>query len=269
LATSAFRMAALFAHTYNICCLATGNLSLSVDLMFPVSSVILMMKYSHLTRTFGPTWLVLVVVIVTIMNLSFSYGQQCTPTTKETPQDLLGLYYLENSEMKNRLASDDFLSNPNRRFFVYGKVINSTTCLGVPNVKIEVWYAGPMDNEGDYYQRDQHRGYVITNDSGEYNVTQLFPALYPTRPTLHNHFRLTTSSGKELLVTQLYFYGDGPGYIKDRTERTLQAVEPLFDDNFARWAEFNMYIDGNGAPRSFFQRIIDRIFKFVSLFVNV
>jgi protocatechuate 3,4-dioxygenase beta subunit len=190
-----------------------------------------------------------------------SYGQQCSST--ETPDDQLGPFYVAGSEMSNRIAPEDLLADPNQRFFVYGKVLKTGTCEGVPDIVVEAWYAGPPDAENDYYQTNEYRGQVVTNALGEYNFTQIFPALYPTRPILHNHFRLSTAAGEELLVTQMYFYGTGNGYVTDRSTRTLQAVDTTMDDTGGRQAEFNMYIDDtSGSDNGLIQRLIALIQRF-------
>ena len=188
------------------------------------------------------------VVLVVAVSSSSSYGQQCSST--ETPDDLLGPFYVAGSEMSSRIAPEDLLTDPSQRLFVYGKILKTGTCEGVPDIVVEAWYAGPPDAENDYYQTNEHRGQVVTNALGEYNFTQLFPALYPDRPILHNHFRLSTAAGKELVVTQMYFYGTENGYVTDRTTRTLQAVDTTLDSTGGRQAEFNMYIDVSGSDTS-------------------
>jgi protocatechuate 3,4-dioxygenase beta subunit len=217
--------------------------------------------------TYHPsTWFKLIVVAVALLSQA-SYGQQCS--SAETPDDMLGPFYVSGSEMSSRIAPEDLLTDPSKRFFVYGKVLKTGTCEGVPNIVVEAWYAGPADADGDYYQTNEYRGQVVTNAQGEYNFTQLFPALYPTRPILHNHFRLSTSAGEELLVTQMYFYGSENGYVTDRTTRTLQAVDTTLDSTGARQAEFNMYIDeagstDSGADTGLIQRFLALIRNFIA-----
>lgn len=207
------------------------------------------------------------VLIVVLFPFS-SYGQQCS--SAETPDDQLGPFYVAGSEKSSVIAPDDLVADPNQRLFVYGKILKTGTCEGVPDIVVEAWYAGPPDAENDYYQTNEHRGQVVTNALGEYNFTQLFPALYPTRPILHNHFRLSTATGEELLVTQMYFYGTGNGYVTDRSTRTLQAVDTTLDAAGARQAEFNMYIDVSGSDTSgidssgFIQRFLAWIRRFWS-----
>ena len=194
-----------------------------------------------------PTLLTTIALLAALLPC-LSYGQQCS--SAETPNDQLGPFYVAGSETSSRIAPEDLLADPNQRFLVYGTVLKTGTCVGVPDIVVEAWYAGPPNAENDYYQPNEYRGQVVTNALGEYNFTQVFPALYPTRPILHNHFRLSTTAGEELLVTQMYFYGTGNGYVTDRSTRTLQAVDTTLDMSGARQAEFNMYIDVSGSETS-------------------
>ena len=198
-------------------------------------------------------------------------GQQCVTTANMvTPSDMLGPYYVEDSEMTNRIAPEDILSDPSQRLFVYGKVYDSNTCNTIPNIVVEAWYAGP--EEDGYYQDDEFRGQVTTDSAGAYNFTLAFPTQYPTRPIIHVHYRLSTTSGDEILVTQMYFYGTESGYVTDRSERVLQAVDTTLDTSGARQAEFNFFIeydasDGDGSGSGgVFQRLLSLI---TSIFATI
>lgn len=114
--------------------------------------------------------------------------------------------------------------------------------MGVDNVVVELWYAGPRDEMGNFYQPDNYRGQVVTNECGEYSFVQTFPAVYPARPILHNHFRLSRN-GVQLLVTQMYFEGNGLGYIASGS-RPMQSVSVAYNNvTGARWAEFDTFVD--------------------------
>jgi protocatechuate 3,4-dioxygenase beta subunit len=192
---------------------------------------------------------VLLLSVCVCLSLSFIEGQQCS-ATGQTPTDMLGPFYLANSPKTGQLAPDDELSNPALRLEVYGRVLsNSTgTCVGLSNVVVEVWYAGMPDAYGNYYQPDEYRGQLVTNECGEYSFTQAFPALYPERPILHVHFRLSRD-GQEFLVTQMYFEGEATGYVTAGS-RELQAVQVMRDDNGARTVEFNIYINAGGGEQN-------------------
>ena len=203
-----------------------------------------------------PTFVFIFIAVALSLPLS-SYGQQCS--SEETPDDLLGPFYESGSEMSSRIAPEERLADPTQRLEIYGKVLKTGTCEGVPDIVVEAWYAGPPDAENDYYQTNEYRGQVVTNSLGEYRFNQTFPALYPTRPILHNHFRLSTASGQELLVTQMYFYGTENGYVTDRSTLTLQAVDTTTDATGARIAQFDMYINDattSGGGESLIRRII-------------
>lgn len=187
----------------------------------------------------------------------FTESQQCDDSMgTETPVDQLGPFYRENSPETSRVAPEELLSNPTMFLQVSGKVLssssssNSACAAGLANITVELWYAGQPDADGNYYQPDEFRGQVVTNECGAYNFTQTFPALYPTRPILHNHFRLSDADGIELLVTQMYFFGNGTGYVSADFPRELQAVQVLRDGSGARTVEFNMYVDVDDASGS-------------------
>ena len=146
--------------------------------------------------------------------------------------------------MTSRVGPEEGLSDPTLRLEVTGKVLSIVDCgVGLSNVTVEIWYAGEPDTDGNYYQTDEYRGQVMTNECGEYSFTQTFPAFYPTRPIFHNHFRLSRD-GEALLVTQMYFEGDMAGYVSASSgSRELQTVQVLQDGDGARTVEFNMYVN--------------------------
>jgi protocatechuate 3,4-dioxygenase beta subunit len=164
-----------------------------------------------------------------------------------TPEDMLGPFYEPNSISSDRIGPEELLSDPAQRLHVAGTVFrrrNDSCVSGVPNVVVELWYAGPPDANGNYYRTDEYRGQVVTDSDGRYNFTQTFPALYPTRPMLHNHFRLSTLEGEELLVTQMYFLGNTTGFVSEVDEaRTLQVVDLQRTAEGARSVEFNVYVE--------------------------
>jgi len=170
-------------------------------------------------------------------------GQSCP--AEGTPTDMLGPFYVANSRMSGMIGPDELLRIPEQRLIVSGRVLSSMDCsLGVAGVSVEVWYAGQPDSDGNFYQDDEYRGQVVTDDCGYYNFTQTFPALYPTRPILHSHFRLSKDD-QELLVTQMYFIGEGSGYV-DRESRQLQAVEVNRILDGSRSVEFDIFVDMEG-----------------------
>ena len=178
---------------------------------------------------------------------------QGTATT--TPPDAEGPFYVENSPVTADMGPANLLQDPTQRLSIKGRVLsahnNNKNCsFGIPNVKMEVWYAGPPDAvTGEFYQDDNYRGQITTDNCGFYAYNQVFPALYPGRPILRNHIRLEHQDGTELLITQMYFVGQGTGYVSPG-ERILQSVEVSVDANStngSRSAEFDMFVDvGNG-----------------------
>lgn len=177
-----------------------------------------------------------------------SHAQTCP--TESTPSDQAGPFYRANSPLTNWIGPHSLESS--KQLIVSGHVRSSRDCsilpvVGVPGVHIEIWYAGDPDQAGNYYQDDQYRGQVVTDCHGFYNYTQQFPAIYPMRPTLHNHLRLEQNN-VELLVTQMYFRGDDFGYVNEQ-ERGLLAVNVAQDASSGiRRVEFDIYVDADGDP---------------------
>ena len=149
-------------------------------------------------------------------------GQACSDST---PTDLLGPFYLPNSEVTTSLAPESELNDPQLRLDVSGTVYTSTadSCIGFANALVEVWYAGEPNDNG--YKDAEYRGQMSTDANGRYSFAQKFPSLYPSRPILHDHFRIS-KNGQLLLVTQMYFYGNGEGYVSTSdNSRLLQTVD--------------------------------------------
>jgi protocatechuate 3,4-dioxygenase beta subunit len=161
--------------------------------------------------------------------------QPCIPG-RTTPRDQAGPFYLPDSPSTEFVAPDSEWRDASRRLVVEGRVLSSAACRPLPGVTVELWYAGAT-----LYQDDLYRGRVVTNCTGHYRFTQTFPALYPDRPILHDHLRLSRG-GEELLVTQMYFEGTETGYVSTEGERELQVASVAHDDAGARYVEFDMYV---------------------------
>jgi protocatechuate 3,4-dioxygenase beta subunit len=208
--------------------------------------------------------LLIITALTSMMRLTLAQQEEeCTlqQPLQQTPSDQLGPFYLSNSPLSPLMAPEDLLNDPARRLEVRGRVLssslvapaadcnnNNTNKVGLAGVSVEMWYAGEPDADGNYYQDDEYRGQVVTDECGYYELVQTFPALYPTRPILHDHFRLS-KNGQELLVTQMYFIGTDAdqGYFvsssADNAAREMQAVNILQNSNGTRSVEFDMYVD--------------------------
>ena len=156
---------------------------------------------------------------------------------------MLGPFYLANSETTTNLAPDSELVDPQFRLDVSGTVYTSAvdSCVGLADALVEVWYAGEPNDNG--YQDNEYRGQMRTDANGRYGFVQKFPSLYPSRPILHDHIRIS-SNGQLLLVTQLYFYGDGEGYVNPSdTSRRLQSVA-VSQNELGRSVVFDIFVEG-------------------------
>ena len=186
------------------------------------------------------------VLLLLALNVVVGVAQGQTCAAASTPRDAAGPFYLPNSQLTDRVGPESLLSDPANRLVVTGRVLGSRNCsLSLSNVTIEVWYAGEPDSAGNYYQDEEYRGQFMTDECGFYNYTQTFPALYPSRPILHNHYRL--SRGKQqFLITQMYFVGNGAGYVNNPTSRVLQKVEVTTNLIGEREVQFDFFVDADG-----------------------
>ena len=167
-----------------------------------------------------------------------------------TAADVEGPFYLANIPPTGLLAPASQLKQPEKVLLVSGTVFGDD-CIPLSQARVEAWYAGDPDDQGNFYSlggaNNDYRGSVMTDDCGAYNFTQTFPALYPQRPILHVHFRVSTvTDGQELLVTQMYFAGMVPTSIESLPSRALQIVSVDTAQDGVRSTVFDMYVDSPG-----------------------
>mmetsp|Transcript_6628 Transcript_6628/g.10033 ORF Transcript_6628/g.10033 Transcript_6628/m.10033 type:complete len:243 (+) Transcript_6628:24-752(+) len=195
-----------------------------------------------------------------------------------TPTDQLGPFYIPGSPMGSRVGPESLLSDPTKVLEVTGRILqgsedcNPSDAVGLAGIVVELWYAGDPDEDGNYYQDDEYRGQVTTDSNGTYSFMQTFPALYPQRPLLHNHFRLSlASTGEELLVTQNYFQGDQVGYFSSTSDVPWQVAEVIIESDGKRKIEFDMYIDlNNDSPRcNLFTSFLQRAFEWLIVLLGI
>jgi protocatechuate 3,4-dioxygenase beta subunit len=217
----------------------------------------------------------LVFVVAALAQQGADDGDTCP--SDSTPSDMLGPFYVAGSPTTMQIAPTELLQDPVTRLTVSGRVLSlldpqqganggslSSCGTGIPNVTVEVWYAGPMDSQGNYYRTDAFRGQMETDECGRYSFVQVFPSQYPTRPILHDHFRLSME-GTELLVTQLYFRLDADenrsddsasssstssgqnvtsdGYVATDDAYPLQAQPVQHNSDGSRSVHFDLYLD--------------------------
>lgn len=187
------------------------------------------------------------VLLISIF-LSQVVGEDTCPISS-TPADAKGPFYIANVPAEtDRLAPEEQLSDPANVLYVEGTVYGSD-CIPLKNARVEAWYAGEPDEEGNSYSVDasgNYRGNVLADDCGFYNFTQSFPILYTARPILHVHFRVSPEEdmNQELLVTQMYFEGMIPDSWSG--DRNLQVVPIETAADGARSVVFNLHVNTAG-----------------------
>jgi len=113
-----------------------------------------------------------------------SAAADCTPT----PWDEIGPFYRQNAPVRNSIGKGYVLS---------GTVRSSADCRPLPNIRIEVWQAGP---DGEY--GDKYRATLYSDQNGQYRLETSLPPPYAQRPP-HIHI-LVDAKGFEGLITQHY-----------------------------------------------------------------
>jgi protocatechuate 3,4-dioxygenase beta subunit len=180
-------------------------------------------------------------LVVTVQLPEFTVAQTCPATG--TPTDMLGPFYEAGSTSTTRIGPASELNDPTKRLTVTGRLLvkGASCATGIPNVNVEVWYAGTPDASNNFYQ-DVYRGQFRTNATGHFAFVQTFPRLYTLRPILHDHFRLSTAAGKQLLVTQMYFQGSGQGYVEDPSDYNMRVVTIAKASDGSRKVNYEIYL---------------------------
>jgi protocatechuate 3,4-dioxygenase beta subunit len=195
----------------------------------------------------------LALLIVSASHLLFAKASETCPA-KLTAADAKGPFYLANIPPTGLLAPVSLLNQPEKVLLVAGTIYGDD-CLPLSKVRVEAWYAGDPDDQGNFYSlggaNNDYRGSVVTDNCGAYKFTQTFPALYPSRPILHVHFRVSTvTDDQELLVTQMYFEGMVPTSFESSPSRALQIVSVDTAQDGVRSTVFNMYVNSPGTADS-------------------
>ncbi|CAB9510810.1 PKD [Seminavis robusta] len=170
-----------------------------------------------------------------------------TPSTaaSENPE----LFYVPNAPLRNRLTSEEVLSDPENVLVIEGKVLGND-CTPVPNVIIEVWYAGPQDGQGNFYSPVgsdlDHRGILVADDCGSFTITQTYPVQYLGSPLVHFRVSLPGDEDEPLLITEMYFE---ESLVAAQQPDYSQIVEVLNQDDGSRLTQFNMHVDIPGSGR--------------------
>lgn len=194
-----------------------------------------------------------------------STTQASTSTTTQTTTGPAGLtigvtegpYYVSNTAelTDGNLNYTDLPGDPIKLSgFVYGGVGDSTPLVAA---KIEIWQA---DSSGTYHPNgngdannfgvDQLalRGYVLTDSSGHYEFTSIYPGIYPGR-CRHIHVRASAASYgavvSQLIVPALP--GDSQTPETDQIAQALPDVNDLkfTTNNGVQEATFDFHLAGD------------------------
>lgn len=164
-----------------------------------------------------------------------------------------GPFFVENTVKTVNL---NFTNLPGTPMKVSGTLFGDAEgTIPVPNAKIEIWHC---DDEGTYHPtgngdiskyRDNQvalRGYVISDDKGQYAFQSIVPGLYYGRRR-HIHYKISAKKFKTL-TTQSYWLnekGDQRSKI-DRTDRNTEDcryVDFKKQKNGSYEGEFNILLE--------------------------
>lgn len=112
-----------------------------------------------------------------------------------------GPYYSPGSPERVSMKDDD----PDTASIVVVGQVFDTDCNPIAGAKIDFWQAngrGQYDNSGYLL-----RGHQLTDAQGNYELETVIPGIYPARDSAHIHAKVFGEDGKDLLTTQIYFYG--------------------------------------------------------------
>lgn len=165
-----------------------------------------------------------------------------------------GPFYVRNSAESVNI---NFTNLPGTPMRVQGTIFGGTDGeTPIPNVKIEIWHA---DDKGAYHPEGSGkiadydiseialRGYVYSNEKGEYAFTSIEPGLYGPRRR-HIHFKFTVDGHKEL-ITQSYWLNE-KGTPREASDGTDANTEDC------RYVDFQD--DGNGGIAGIFDVYLDQ-----------
>ena len=128
--------------------------------------------------------------VVLTMSLGLALGPiaWAQPRCAPTPGDAEGPFYKPGAPSREATGTG---------FIVAGVVRSAASCDPIEGARVEWWQANPG---GEY--DDQHRGSLLTGESGGYGFETDFPPPYAGRPS-HIHFKVF-APGYRTLTTQLY-----------------------------------------------------------------
>lgn len=147
-----------------------------------------------------------------------------------------GPYYKTGAPERTSMAEDD-LETP--QIVVKGQVFD-TDCAPIDGARIDFWQA---DGQGQYDNIGYRlRSCQLTDAAGNYLLETVIPGVYPARDSAHIHAKVFGPDDKELLTTQIYFFGisdQNPDYLF-RESLLAGDLEP--DENGRRQVQFDFVV---------------------------
>ena len=171
--------------------------------------------------------------------LATNVAQAAAPCAIPTrPAESSFMFYVPDVPIRNQLATEEVLSDPENVFFLQGQILGND-CNPITGAEVEIWYAGTPDSAGNYYLQD-YRGRQRVDECGSYKFTQSFPVQFVGSP--HVHVRVSKNN-TELIVTKVYFEESLAVYFVPDPSIVSQVTN---EADGSRSAVFNIYLDMSG-----------------------
>jgi protocatechuate 3,4-dioxygenase beta subunit len=149
-----------------------------------------------------------------------------------TPQEIEGPYFrLGAPKRSNLLESGDAPG-----FVLSGRVLNEKG-TPIPGAVVNFWHA---NRDGEYDMVGyRYTGYVLTDETGRYEITTIIPGFYQPRMAKHVHVKLQAVS--RTVTTQLFIEGE-PGNTDDEYYNPVLVVPCTVGENGVKHGAFDFVI---------------------------
>jgi protocatechuate 3,4-dioxygenase beta subunit len=149
-----------------------------------------------------------------------------------TPQEIEGPYFRLGAPKRSNLLE----SGDTPGFVLSGRVLNEKG-TPIPGAVVNFWHA---NRDGEYDMVGyRYTGYVITDETGRYEITTIIPGFYQPRMAKHVHVKLQAVS--RTVTTQLFIGGE-PGNTDDEYYNPELLVPCTVGENGVKHGTFDFVI---------------------------
>ena len=168
----------------------------------------------------------------------------------QTPQEIEGPYFRLGAPQRSSLLEP----GEKPELILSGRVLNERG-KPIAGAVVNFWGAS---HKGEYDMVGyRYTGWVVTDETGRYEVTTIIPGAYQPRAAKHLHVKVQAIS--EPVTTQLFFAGE-PGNTDDEYYNPALLVPCTVDENGVKHGTFDFVIaqftdDKNVTPETLAARV--------------